>query len=138
MSLGRSIDPARFEEAEAQALLAEEERAHQKTALRAWDNHDGTIGFDGVLPTATGMRFNRLVEAYAQPRKQQLVTKGAPLPPHPRPVSALAETAPFGAQPLVLRAPLRQPASLHPHGKLGDDADRPPLQLGERSDTVGV
>ncbi|MFJ2754152.1 HNH endonuclease [Nocardioides sp. NPDC087217] len=76
----REIDPARFEDAEAKALLAEEERAHQKTALRVWDNHDGTIGFDGVLPTSMGMRFKRLVEAYAQPRKQQLVGKGAPLP----------------------------------------------------------
>ncbi|MFJ2756926.1 DUF222 domain-containing protein [Nocardioides sp. NPDC087217] len=78
------IDPARFEDAEAQALLAEEERAHQKTALRVWDNHDGTIGFDGVLPTSIGMRFKRLVEAWAQPRKQQLVAKGAPLPPWER------------------------------------------------------
>ncbi|MFJ9389152.1 DUF222 domain-containing protein [Nocardioides sp. NPDC101246] len=78
------IDPARFEDAEAQALLAEEERAQQKTALRIWDNHDGTVGFDGVLPTSIGMRFKRLVEAYAQPRKQQLVEKGAPLPPWER------------------------------------------------------
>ncbi|MGY0541003.1 HNH endonuclease signature motif containing protein [Nocardioides sp. YJ-D4] len=76
----REIDPARFEDAEAKALLAEEERAHQKTALRVWDNHDGTVGFDGVLPTSMGMRFKRLVEAWAQPRKQQLVAKGAPLP----------------------------------------------------------
>jgi hypothetical protein len=30
------------------------------------------------------MRFKRLVEAYAQPRKQQLVAKGAPLPPWER------------------------------------------------------
>ncbi|MFD4328568.1 DUF222 domain-containing protein, partial [Nocardioides sp. NPDC058538] len=78
------IDPARFEEAEARALLAEEERAQQKTALRVWDNHDGTVGFEGVLPTSIGMRFKRLVEAYAQPRKQQLVAKGAPLPPWER------------------------------------------------------
>ncbi|MFE4002810.1 DUF222 domain-containing protein [Nocardioides sp. YIM B13467] len=78
------IDPARFEDAEAKALLAEEERAHQKTALRVWDNHDGTIGFDGALPTSIGMRFKRLVEAHAQPRKQQLVAKGAPLPPWER------------------------------------------------------
>ncbi|MEU0267669.1 DUF222 domain-containing protein [Nocardioides sp. NPDC006303] len=78
------VDPARFEDAEAKALLAEEERANQKTALRVWDNHDGTIGFDGVLPTSIGMRFKRLVEAYAQPRKQQLVAKGAPLPPWER------------------------------------------------------
>ncbi|WP_406022271.1 HNH endonuclease [Nocardioides sp. NBC_00850] len=78
------IDPVRFEDAEAQALLAEEERAQQKTALRVWDNHDGTIGFEGVLPTSIGMRFKRLVEAYAQPRKQQLVVKGAPLPPWER------------------------------------------------------
>ncbi|MFJ2755625.1 DUF222 domain-containing protein [Nocardioides sp. NPDC087217] len=80
----REIDPARFEDAEAKALLAEEERAQQKTALRVWDNHDGTIGFDGVLPTSMGMRFKRLVEAWAQPRKQQLVGKGAPLPPWER------------------------------------------------------
>ncbi|SDK69950.1 protein of unknown function [Nocardioides sp. YR527] len=80
----REIDPARFEDAEAKALLAEEERAQQKTALRVWDNHDGTVGFDGVLPTSIGMRFKRLVEAYAQPRKQQLVAKGAPLPPWER------------------------------------------------------
>ncbi|MFD7072744.1 DUF222 domain-containing protein [Nocardioides sp. NPDC059952] len=78
------VDPARFEDAEAKALLAEEERAQQKTALRIWDNHDGTVGFDGVLPTSIGMRFKRLVEAYAQPRKQQLVTKGAALPPWER------------------------------------------------------
>ncbi len=80
----REVDPARFEDAEARALLAEEERAQQKTALRVWDNHDGTIGFDGVLPTSVGMRFKRLVEAYAQPRKQKLVGKGAPLPPWER------------------------------------------------------
>ncbi|MFJ9390632.1 DUF222 domain-containing protein [Nocardioides sp. NPDC101246] len=78
------IDPARFEDAEAKALLAEEERAQQKTALRVWDNHDGTVGFDGVLPVSIGMRFKRLVEAYAQPRKQQLVEKGSPLPPWER------------------------------------------------------
>ncbi|MFJ2759794.1 DUF222 domain-containing protein [Nocardioides sp. NPDC087217] len=78
------IDPARFEDAEAKALLAEEERAQQKTALRVWDNHDGTVGFDGVLPVSMGMRFKRLVEAWAQPRKQQLVGKGAPLPPWER------------------------------------------------------
>ncbi|MER7555565.1 DUF222 domain-containing protein [Nocardioides sp. NPDC126508] len=78
------IDPARFENAEAQALLAEEERAQQKTALRVWDNHDGTIGFDGVMPVSVGMRFKRLVEAYAQPRKQRLLDKGAPLPPWER------------------------------------------------------
>ncbi|MER7608590.1 DUF222 domain-containing protein [Nocardioides sp. NPDC127503] len=78
------VDPVRFEDAEAKALLAEEERAQQKTALRVWDNHDGTVGFDGVLPTSVGMRFKRLVEAYAQPRKQQLVAKGAPLPPWER------------------------------------------------------
>ncbi|WP_241248437.1 DUF222 domain-containing protein [Nocardioides turkmenicus] len=52
----REIDPTRFEDAEAKVLLAEEERAQQKTALRVWDNHDGTIGFDGVLPTCAGMR----------------------------------------------------------------------------------
>ncbi|WP_246088181.1 hypothetical protein [Nocardioides albertanoniae] len=75
------IDPARFEDAEAKALLAEEERAQQKTALRIWDNHDGTVGFDGVLPVAMGMRFKTHVEAWAQPRKQQLVEKGTPLPP---------------------------------------------------------
>ncbi|OIJ23922.1 HNH endonuclease signature motif containing protein, partial [Nocardioides luteus] len=80
----REIDPARFEDAEAKALLAEEERAQQRTALRVWDNHDGTIGFDGVLPTSVGMRFKRLVEAYAQPRKQHLLDKGAPLPPWER------------------------------------------------------
>ncbi|WP_328532275.1 HNH endonuclease [Nocardioides sp. NBC_00368] len=80
----REIDPARFEDAEAKALLAEEERAQQKTALRVWDNHDGTIGFDGVIPTSVGMRFKRLVEAYAQPRKQLLLDKGAPLPPWER------------------------------------------------------
>ncbi|MEU0316602.1 HNH endonuclease signature motif containing protein, partial [Nocardioides sp. NPDC006273] len=78
------IDPDRFEEAEAKALLAEEERARQKTALRVWDNGDGTVGFDGVLPTSIGMRFKRQVEAWAQPRKQQLVEKGAPLPPWER------------------------------------------------------
>ncbi|WP_292651953.1 DUF222 domain-containing protein [Nocardioides sp.] len=78
------IDPDRFEEAEAKALLAEEERAQHKTALRVWDNHDGTIGFDGVLPTSIGMRFKKHVEAWAQPRKQQLVEKGAPLPPWER------------------------------------------------------
>ncbi len=80
----REVDPVRFEDAEAKALLAEEERAQQKTALRVWDNHDGTIGFDGVLPASIGMRFKRLVEAYAQPRKQKLVGKGAPLPPWER------------------------------------------------------
>jgi hypothetical protein len=78
------VDPARFEEAEAKALLAEEERAQQKTALRVWDNHDGTIGFEGVLPTSIGMRFKKQVEAWAQPRKQQLVDKGAPPPPWER------------------------------------------------------
>jgi hypothetical protein len=78
------VDPVRFEDAEAKALLAEEERAQQKTALRVWDNYDGTIGFDGVLPVSIGMRFKRLVEAWAQPRKQQLVAKGAPLPPWER------------------------------------------------------
>ncbi|TQL66257.1 uncharacterized protein DUF222 [Nocardioides albertanoniae] len=78
------IDPARFEDAEAKALLAEEERAQQKTALRIWDNHDGTIGFDGVLPVAMGMRFKTHVEAWAQPRKQQLVEKDTPLPPWER------------------------------------------------------
>ncbi|MFI5626678.1 DUF222 domain-containing protein [Nocardioides sp. NPDC051685] len=78
------IDPARFEDAEAQALLAEEDRAQQKTALRIWDNHDGTVGFDGMLPVSVGMRFKRLVEAYAQPRKQHLLDKGAPLPPWER------------------------------------------------------
>ncbi|MBC7277919.1 HNH endonuclease signature motif containing protein [Nocardioides sp.] len=78
------IDPARFEEAEAKALLAEEERAQQKTALRVWGNHDGTVGFDGVLPVSIGMRFKKQVEAWAQPRKQQLVDKGAPLPPWER------------------------------------------------------
>ena len=80
----REIDPVRFEDAEAKALLVEEERAQQKTALRVWDNHDGTLGFDGVLPTSVGMRFKRLVEAYAQPRKQQLLDKSAPLPPWER------------------------------------------------------
>ncbi|WP_406029589.1 HNH endonuclease [Nocardioides sp. NBC_00163] len=80
----REVDPVRFEDAEAKALLAEEERAQQKTALRVWDNHDGTVGFEGVLPTSMGMRFKRLVEAWAQPRKQQLVGKGAPLPPWER------------------------------------------------------
>ncbi|MDQ4109902.1 MAG: HNH endonuclease [Actinomycetota bacterium] len=78
------VDPVRFEDAEAKALLAEEERAQQKTALRVWENHDGTVGFDGVLPVSVGMRFKRLVEAYAQPRKQKLVAKGAPLPPWER------------------------------------------------------
>ncbi|MEU0316555.1 DUF222 domain-containing protein, partial [Nocardioides sp. NPDC006273] len=78
------VDPVRFEEAEAKALLAEEERAQQKTALRMWDNGDGTVGFDGVLPTSIGMRFKTQVEAWAQPRKQQLVEKGAPLPPWER------------------------------------------------------
>ncbi|MFI5627596.1 DUF222 domain-containing protein, partial [Nocardioides sp. NPDC051685] len=78
------IDPVRFEDAEAKALLAEEERAQQKTALRVWDNHDGTIGFEGVLPVSVGMRFKKAVEAYAQPRKQQLLDKGAPLPPWAR------------------------------------------------------
>ena len=78
------IDPARFEDAEAKALLAEEERAHQRTALRVWDNHDGTIGFEGRVPLSIGARFKTQVEAFAQPRKQQLVGKGAPLPPWER------------------------------------------------------
>jgi hypothetical protein len=78
------VDPVRFEDAEAKAVQAEEERAQQKTALRIWDNHDGTVGFDGVLPVSVGMRFKRMVESYAQPRKQQLVDKGAPLPPWER------------------------------------------------------
>ncbi|WP_406030973.1 HNH endonuclease [Nocardioides sp. NBC_00163] len=78
------IDPDRFDDGEAKALLAEEERAQQKTALRVWDNYDGTVGFEGVLPTSMGMRFKRLVEAWAQPRKQQLVAKSAPLPPWER------------------------------------------------------
>ncbi len=78
------IDPARFEDAEAKALLAEEERAQQKTALRVWNNGDGTIGFDGVLPVAIGARYKTQVEAFAQPRKQRLVAKGAPLPPWER------------------------------------------------------
>ncbi|MGH3351777.1 MAG: HNH endonuclease signature motif containing protein, partial [Nocardioides sp.] len=78
------IDPARFEDAEAKALLAEEERAQQKTALRVWNNHDGTIGFNGVLPISIGARFKTQVEAWAQPRKQRLVDKGAPLPPWER------------------------------------------------------
>ena len=78
------IDPARFENAEAKALLAEEEHAHQKTALRIWDNHDGTIGFEGRVPLSIGARFKAQVEAFAQPRKQQLVDKGAPLPPWER------------------------------------------------------
>jgi hypothetical protein len=78
------VDPARFEEAEAKALLAEEERAQQKTVLRVWDNYDGTIGFSGVLPVSIGMRFKTQVEAWAQPRKQQLVEKGSPLPPWER------------------------------------------------------
>ncbi|MFI5625568.1 DUF222 domain-containing protein [Nocardioides sp. NPDC051685] len=78
------IDPVRFEDAEAKALLAEEERAQQKTALRVWDNHDGTLGFEGVLPLSVGMRFKKAVEAYAQPRKQQLLDKGASLPPWER------------------------------------------------------
>ena len=80
----REIDPARFDGAEAKALLAEEERAQQKTALSVWDNHDGTVGFDGVLPTSIGLRFKTQVEAFAQPRKQQLVDKGASLPPWER------------------------------------------------------
>ncbi|MEI7057885.1 HNH endonuclease [Nocardioides sp. CCNWLW239] len=78
------VDPIRFDEAEAKALLAEEQRALQKTALRIWDNHDGTVGFEGVLPVAAGIRFKTMVEAYAQPRKQQLVEKGAALPPWER------------------------------------------------------
>ncbi|MEI7057936.1 HNH endonuclease [Nocardioides sp. CCNWLW239] len=78
------VDPVRFEEAEAKALLAEEQRALQKTALRIWDNRDGTVGFEGVLPVASGIRFKTMVEAYAQPRKQQLVEKGAALPPWER------------------------------------------------------
>ena len=80
----REIDPCRFDDAEAKALLAEEERAQQKTALRVWDNHDGTIGFDGVLPTSIGLRFKTQVEAFAQPRKQRFIDKGAPLPPWER------------------------------------------------------
>ncbi|MFE6646400.1 DUF222 domain-containing protein [Nocardioides sp. NPDC057772] len=48
------IDPARFEDAEAKALLAEEERAQQKTALRVWDNHDGTLRFDGYSRSRSG------------------------------------------------------------------------------------
>ncbi|TQL69992.1 uncharacterized protein DUF222 [Nocardioides albertanoniae] len=80
----REIDPARFEDAEAKALLAEEERARQKTALRVWDNHDGTIGFNGILPISIGMRFKTQVEAWAQPRKQRLVDKGVSLPPWER------------------------------------------------------
>ncbi|MEI7054303.1 DUF222 domain-containing protein [Nocardioides sp. CCNWLW239] len=78
------VDPVRFDEAEAKALLAEEQRALQKTALRIWDNRDGTVGFEGVLPVASGIRFKTMVEAYAQPRKQQLVEKGAALPPWER------------------------------------------------------
>ena len=80
----REIDPARFEDAEAKALLAEEERAQQKTALRIWDNNDGTVGFDGVLPASIGYRFKTQAQTWAQPRKQQLVDKGAPLPPWER------------------------------------------------------
>ncbi|MEU0313950.1 hypothetical protein [Nocardioides sp. NPDC006273] len=74
------VDPGRFEEALAKALLAEEGRAQQKTALRVWDNGDGTVAFDGVLPVSIGMRFKKQVEAWAQPRKQRLVDTGAPLP----------------------------------------------------------
>ncbi|MGH4001869.1 MAG: DUF222 domain-containing protein [Pseudonocardiaceae bacterium] len=74
------IDPARFEEAEAKALLKEEERAQSRTFFHSQTTGDGTVDIHARIPHAVGVRLRTFLDALAQPRKWSAEDKGKKIP----------------------------------------------------------
>ncbi|MGH8968002.1 MAG: DUF222 domain-containing protein, partial [Actinomycetes bacterium] len=74
------IDPARFEDAEAKALLKEEERAQRRTFFHSQTNGDGTVDIHARIPHAVGVRLRTFLDALAQPRKWSAEDKGKKIP----------------------------------------------------------
>ncbi|NGN91373.1 DUF222 domain-containing protein [Nocardioides sp. KC13] len=74
------IDPERFEQAEAKALLREEERAQRRTFFQSRDNGDGTIDIHARVSRAIGVRLRTILDSLAQPRKLSAEDEGAKAP----------------------------------------------------------
>lgn len=74
------VDPDRFDEAEARALLRAEEEAEKRTSLGFADRGDGTVALRGVLPARHALRLKTYLEAFAQPRKARLERSGKKAP----------------------------------------------------------
>ena len=74
------IDPARFEEAEAKALLKEEERAQRHTFFHSRANGGGTVDIHARVPYAVGVRLHTFLDSLAQPRKWSAEDKGKKIP----------------------------------------------------------
>ncbi|MBG6095172.1 HNH endonuclease signature motif containing protein [Nocardioides luteus] len=74
------IDPDRFEQAEAKALLAEEEHAQRRTFFHARDNGDGTVDIQARVSRAVGARLRTILDSLAQPRKLSAENRGRKAP----------------------------------------------------------
>ena len=96
------IDPQGAEAKQGQDLEDEEERARAKAYFTSWRNGDGTTGFRGKLPDAQFDILNKLIQAYAAPRRSHLHRKNG----RPQPEDGAPETS--GT------APCDQPAA-QPH-----------------------
>ena len=100
-NLGRAlwtvIDPAGADKHEAKTLEDEEELARAKAYFKSWRNGDGTTGFRGKLPDAQFDMLNKLITAYAAPRRRNNTHIPTPNPhgPNDQPDS----NQPDGSQP---------------------------------------
>ena len=72
------IDPDAADRKEGEALEDEEELARAKAYFRSWRNGDGSTGFRGKLPDAQFDILNKLIQAYAAPRRRD--NKNIPTP----------------------------------------------------------
>ncbi|MBO0842816.1 MAG: DUF222 domain-containing protein [Nocardioides sp.] len=70
------IDPDLFDRLEAKRLEREEEAAAKRIALTMRDTGTGSMEIRANVPLAVGARLRTYLEAFAQPRKQQLAKKG--------------------------------------------------------------
>jgi hypothetical protein len=85
-----AIAPEIADEAEARRLAALEAAAHRKTRLTLRRTGDGTTRLSALIPDAVATRLATYLEAYTNPRKEQLAAGGDPIDrlPYPRRLGA--------------------------------------------------
>ncbi|MBB3092277.1 DUF222 domain-containing protein, partial [Nocardioides albus] len=75
-----TIDPERFEAAEAKALQREEEAALRRTFFTSRANGDGTVDIHARVSNAVAMRLRTMLDSLAQPRKLSAENRGRKTP----------------------------------------------------------
>ncbi|GGU18584.1 HNH endonuclease signature motif containing protein [Nocardioides albus] len=75
-----TVDPERFEAAEAKALQREEEAAQRRTFFQTRTNGDGTVDIHARVSTAVGIRLRTMLDSLAQPRKLSAENRGRKTP----------------------------------------------------------